>query len=49
MKRVYIRDKKRLASEFQFFMHDFVDACKAFGIPRRADIFLGISSMSVHC
>ena len=39
MKKVYIRDKRRLASEFQFFMHDFVDACKAFGIPRRADIF----------
>lgn len=39
MKRVYIRDKRRLASEFQFFMQDFVDACKAFGIPTRADIF----------
>lgn len=39
MKRVYVRDKRRLASEFQFFMHDFVDACKAFGMPMRPDIF----------
>lgn len=39
MKSVYVRDKRRLASQFQFFMHDFVDACKTFGMPTRPDIF----------
>lgn len=39
MKKVYIRDKRRLASQFQFFMQDFVDACKTFGMPTQPDIF----------
>lgn len=39
MKKVYIRDKRRLASQFQFFMQDFVDACKTFGMPTLPDIF----------
>lgn len=36
--RIYVKDKTRRKSEFQFFMHDFIDACKCFGISCKKDI-----------
>lgn len=36
---IYIKDKARRKEEFQFFMHDFIDACKEYGIKSKADFF----------
>ncbi|MCI6160838.1 MAG: hypothetical protein MR681_05840 [Prevotella sp.] len=36
--KVYIKDRKRRKEEFQFFMHDFVDACKQNGLKSKPDI-----------
>ena len=35
--RVSIKNKVRRKSEFQYFMHDFTDACKLFGIKSKKD------------
>lgn len=35
--RVHIKDKVRRKSEFQYFMHDFIDACKLFGFKSKKD------------
>lgn len=37
--RVYIKNRKRRKDEFQFFMHDFVDACKNAGFSVKSDFF----------
>lgn len=34
---LFIKDRKRRKGEFQFFMHDFVDACKKNGIKSKPD------------
>ena len=36
--RIYIKDRKRRKEEFQFFMHDFVEACREAGIERKKDL-----------
>lgn len=36
--KVYIKDRKRRKEEFQFFMHDFVDCCKGYGLETVPDI-----------
>lgn len=36
--KIYIKNRTRRAEEFQFFMQDFVDACKAAGMPSKLDI-----------
>lgn len=38
MKKLYIKDRVRRKEEFQFFMHDFIDACKEAGVRPRKDI-----------
>lgn len=38
MRKLYIKDRIRRKDEFQFFMHDFIDACKEAGIKTRKDI-----------
>ena len=35
---LYIKDRVRRKEEFQFFMHDFIDACKEAGINSKKDI-----------
>lgn len=37
--QVYIKNRVRRKEEFQFFMHDFVDACKLAGIKSKKDLF----------
>lgn len=37
--QVYIKNRVRRKEEFQFFMHDFVDACKMAGIKTKKDLF----------
>ena len=39
MKKIYIKDRKRKKYEFQFFMHDFVDACSEVGFEKKTDLF----------
>lgn len=36
---IYIKLKKRRKEEFQFFMHDFIDACCKAGIKSKPDLF----------
>ena len=36
--QIYIKDRKRRKEEFQFFMHDFVDACKKNGFKSKPDL-----------
>lgn len=38
-KTIEIRNKKRRKEEFQFFMHDFIDACKKEGFSPKKDVF----------
>lgn len=38
-KKTYIKRKTRRKEEFQFFMHDFVDACCEAGMESKPDIF----------
>lgn len=35
---IYIKDRERRKGQFQFYMHQFVDACKEAGIPWRKEI-----------
>lgn len=37
--KIFIKSKTRRKEEFQFFMHDFIDACKDAGIESKPDIF----------
>lgn len=37
--KLYIKDKKRRKEEFQFFMHDFIDACEKAGLETKPDLF----------
>lgn len=37
--KIYIKNRKRRKEEFQFFMHDFVDACKNNGFKSKPDYF----------
>ena len=39
MKKIYIKDRKRKKYEFQFFMHDFVDACREVGFEKKTELF----------
>lgn len=39
MNKLFIKQKQRRKDEFQFFMHDFIDACIEFGIQTKPDIF----------
>ena len=35
---VYVKDRERRKNQFQFYMHQFVDACKEAGIPSKKEI-----------
>ena len=37
--KVFIKQKKRRKEEFQFFMHDFIDACEKAGFESKQDLF----------
>ena len=39
LKKIYIKNKKRLHGGFQFFMQDFIDVCNDFDISSKPDIF----------
>lgn len=36
--KIYYKQKKRRKEEFQFFMHDFLDACREAGFASRPDV-----------
>ena len=38
MKKIFIKDKDKVAGEFQFFMHDFIAICKREGFQSKPDI-----------
>ena len=38
MKHIYIKHKVRRKNEFQFFMHDFIEACQLYGYKIKKDI-----------
>ena len=39
MKKIYIKERKRHKTDFQFFMHDFVDVCREAGFEEKKDLF----------
>lgn len=39
MKKIYIKERKRHKTDFQFFMHDFVDVCLEAGFEEKKDLF----------